>query len=87
VITHTCPHCGVSLDGELIPGEYYVTVGKPDAPQRFIREIGVEVRGVYDGILYWQCPDCGGNWPRFAEGHPRHAIALELIAKGKKVSQ
>ncbi len=32
------------------------------------REIGVQVSGVYDGVLYWMCPDCGHTWHRFAEG-------------------
>lgn len=25
----------------------------------FKREIGIEVRGLYDGVAYWKCPDCG----------------------------
>lgn len=28
------------------------------------RVIGVEIQGVYDGVLYWQCPDCGFAWGR-----------------------
>ena len=39
----------------------------------------VEVRGVYDGALIWQCPECGNMWPRFSEGplrdKARHVIA------------
>lgn len=31
----------------------------------FSRLIGVEIRGVYDGIAYWRCPDCGLRWHRF----------------------
>jgi hypothetical protein len=27
--------------------------------------VGYEVRGVYDGVLYWLCPICGHAWPRF----------------------
>ena len=30
----------------------------------FYRTISVEVRGVYDGCLYYQCPDCDGTWHR-----------------------
>jgi hypothetical protein len=30
----------------------------------YSRVIGVEIRGVYDGILYWECPDCGFAWAR-----------------------
>lgn len=27
--------------------------------------IGHEVRGVYDGTLYWSCPRTNKAWPRF----------------------
>jgi len=27
--------------------------------------IGIEVQGVFDGVLFWQCPDCGAQWHRF----------------------
>ena len=30
--------------------------------------LGYEVLGVYDGVLYWVCPECGHAWPRFTEG-------------------
>lgn len=32
------------------------------------REIGYEIPEVYDGILFWVCPDCDHAWPRWAEG-------------------
>lgn len=35
----------------------------------FGRAIMVEIRGVYDGGLFYQCPDCGGRWHRWPEGH------------------
>lgn len=53
----SCPICGVDLRYE-VDGRTYSHV------------VGVEVRGMYDGILYWQCPTCGGRWHRFGEGHP-----------------
>lgn len=31
------------------------------------REIGHEIQGVYDGVLYWMCPDCSYAWPRFTD--------------------
>ena len=31
----------------------------------FSRIIGVEIRGVYDGVLFWACPECGGTWHRW----------------------
>ena len=33
--------------------------------ERFSRLIGVEISGNYDGVSYWQCPDCGTTWNRF----------------------
>lgn len=33
----------------------------------FSRMMGYEIQGVYDGILFWGCPDCGHLWPRFAK--------------------
>lgn len=27
--------------------------------------IGVRVSEIYEGILYWQCPECGGLWHRW----------------------
>lgn len=55
-----CPHCKVSLLGETISqelldtGYYYGTHWK--------REIGVEIPEKYDGIYYYFCPDCKGEW-------------------------
>jgi predicted RNA-binding Zn-ribbon protein involved in translation (DUF1610 family) len=63
--TH-CPHCGSSQQGEEIPEEsrqYY------SYATHYIRTIGQEIPGVYDGVLYWFCPDCGGKWHRWPEGH------------------
>lgn len=40
--------------------------GEKDPDERFFsRTIMVEVRGVYDGGLYFQCPDCHGAWHRW----------------------
>lgn len=30
--------------------------------------IGINVWGVYDGVLCWACQACGAAWPRFTEG-------------------
>lgn len=74
-----CPHCMVNLEGDPIPPEKVYTPeeyalpwnerppGKcyPPGSTSFKRTIGVEIRGVYDGILFWQCPDCGGRWHRW----------------------
>ncbi len=34
-------------------------------PYKYGRLIGVEIEGEYDGVSYWQCPDCGTYWDRF----------------------
>jgi len=46
-----CPHCNADLRD--------LENGPP-----FMRSIGVEIRGLYDGVAYNQCPDCKGNWSR-----------------------
>lgn len=65
--TGTCPSCQANLQGEPIPEKdrkYY-----RNDTTHFSRAIGCDVRGVYDGVLYWYCPDCGHAWPRkFAHG-------------------
>ena len=65
-----CPHCGASLDGGLIGPELnspYECDGETIYPYgkgaHWERQIGIEVSGVYDGILAYRCPDCAGTWP------------------------
>lgn len=29
----------------------------------FLRTRGIEHPELYDGILEWECPDCGHRWP------------------------
>ncbi len=76
-----CPGCGESLMGGLIPGEHiehYVPWEVSKAGQteewlktnpwpRWKKKVGIEVRGVYDGILIWKHEDCGHMWPRFSK--------------------
>ena len=53
-----CPHCKVSLLGPEVPKEdreYYYG-------NYFKREIGVEIPEIYDGVYYYYCPDCKGEW-------------------------
>lgn len=40
----------------------------------------IEIRGVYDGTLIWQC-DASHLWPRFASGRLNTA-AQRIIAEG-----
>ena len=57
-IPYKCPHCSTSLLGDPIPTEikehYYSNYWK--------REIGIEDSSKYDGVYYYQCPDCKGEW-------------------------
>lgn len=76
---YECPHCGSDLRGAPIPQEY-VDLGyyKPGSTH-YSRKIGIEVRGVYDGILYWRCPDCGGTWHRWMNnGYLRQKAIIEM---------
>lgn len=36
-----------------------------EVPKSFSRLVGVEIRGYYDGVAYWECPDCKHRWHRF----------------------
>lgn len=62
-----CPHCGVSLRGPAIPTEQAGNYRREAT--HFRREVSVEVQGVYDGGLFYECPDCHGRWHRWPEGH------------------
>lgn len=55
---HNCPHCNVSLLGTPISKENQ----KFYSGKFFKREIGVEISQFYDGIYFWICPDCKGEW-------------------------
>lgn len=78
-LTQACPHCNRSLIGDRIPdsqlGEWDLTANPPKRrpyhgpPQFYRREILIEISGVYDGGLFFQCPSCDGRWHRWPEGH------------------
>lgn len=83
-----CPHCSVSLRGQQIPEEYLRdgSYGEWNGEQRFYsRKVGVEVQGVYDGVLFWQCPDCDGRWHRWSERHPLRRTASLYVELGHGV--
>lgn len=73
-----CPHCGVSLLGELMTPAQYAS-GHFGESSRYRREIGNEVQGVFDGVLFWSCPDCGGTWQRFDMTSPLHHVAEQYM--------
>lgn len=87
----TCPNCEASWVDSEIPKEhllrgYYGAWCESDGPRFFRRLCGVEVRGLYDGVCYWQCPDCSGKWHRFDESDPRH-IELDRLFDRAKVNK
>lgn len=42
---------------------------------------GIEVLGIYDGVLFWECLDCGGTQQRWSEHDG--ALGLHLSKKAK----
>jgi len=42
--------------------------------------MGIEVRGVYDGVLYWRCLACGQEWNRWPEDSYLHARAEKYLS-------
>lgn len=71
-----CPN-GCDLRGPLIPE----TIRDNYTPGSiyYSRKIGVEIRGVYDGTLFYTCPDCGIAWQRWQAGSHRAAQAQPWI--------
>lgn len=73
-----CPHCGESMQGEPIPQEY-IDKGWYGDSTHYGRAIMHEIRGVYDGGLFFSCPDCGGRWHRWPEGHHLRERAEQYV--------
>ncbi len=62
-----CPSCD-GLQGIMhCPG-----CGSPEA-------VGVQVRDVYDGVLYWSCGSCHATWHRFPKGSVMRQLASEYV--------
>jgi len=45
---------------------------------QFDQPWAIEVRGMYDGAILRECPNCQLRWPRFIEGK-LHQMAEEII--------
>lgn len=43
-------------------------VGCPFCGASQARWLGHEIRGVYDGVLFWTCMACAHAWPRWTDG-------------------
>lgn len=53
------------------------TVEPDGCPQcSFVEYVGYEVRGVYDGVLYWVCPACGLGFPRWVGDSDQRMVQL-----------
>lgn len=42
---------------------------------------GAEIRGVYDGVLYWTCLGCDARWHRFKIGNPLRVRAEPFVKR------
>jgi hypothetical protein len=65
-----CPLCGADLRGDPIPQEYIDQGYYRPGVTHYSRQMGHQITGVYDGVLYWSCPDCGGMWNRWDSTDP-----------------
>lgn len=59
-----CPECKKSWDAGDIPKDIRHHYSNP---YKWSHLVGIEVRGKYDGISYWQCPFCKTTWDRWTE--------------------
>lgn len=55
----------MSFRGEPIPPESRIAYGGGTHFLAFAT--GVQIRGLYDGIAYWFCANCGHRWHRWTE--------------------
>ena len=91
----SCPCCGISFVGEDIYQvglrikngdeaealKYAQDYGwtKEDPKHFGVNCVMIEVRGVYDGALYYKCTKCGYRYHRFPEGHYLHERAKPYV--------
>lgn len=73
-----CPGCGSDQRGDEIPAKYADCY--PSGATHYWRTIMIEIPGVYDGGLYFQCPNCGHRWHRWPEGHHLRAKAEPYVS-------
>lgn len=78
-----CPLCGADLTGDLINKDYRYADWDA-APQFYSRTIMVEIPEVYDGGLYYMCPDCNGAWHRWTNPRMRDKAQKYIDQQNKK---
>jgi hypothetical protein len=77
----TCPFCSADLRGDqVVPPEHREAFG---GISRYGRQVGVERSRDYDGVLYWQCPECAGRWHRFQMTDPTILRAIPYVEGGR----
>ena len=74
-----CPINGCDLQGDPIKQEYIDAGYYGEGVTHYSRMIGVEVRGMYDCVLYWACPDCDATWHRWPEGTKEYKAAAHYM--------
>lgn len=50
----------------------------------YSRVIGHEVPEIYDGVLFWSCPDCGKAWPRDFGNTNRTEVSSDYVERFNK---
>jgi len=81
-----CPWCGTDQRGRDLTDEERAS-GAWGNTTHFSNTIGVEIRGVYDGALFWRCPGCGGSWHRWPANHPLHVKADQFVGAPSALQQ
>jgi rubredoxin len=57
-----CPVCTTDWQGKpILEKDKHLYKGAT----HYSRLIGVEIPEKYDGVSYWECPDCHTRWDRF----------------------
>ena len=59
LLNKNCPKCEADFTGEEIPEQDRELFG---GESHFSRLIAVEDPNIYDGVLFWECPDCSHQW-------------------------
>lgn len=75
----TCPECSQSWRGMPVPDSYITSYC--DGVQYYSLLMGVEIRGVYDGVCFWQCPHCEARFHRFPEGDTLRAKVEYIVSQ------
>jgi hypothetical protein len=84
------PLCGADLNGPEVPRQlrregYYGPYEESDPPRFYSRVVAFTIRGFYDGVAYWQCPECNVVWHRaddMFDDHRKMWVESQWAEKG-----